>query len=110
VLCFAVRRSPRGRQSGRRCSTTPCFPSWSTSAAVRKCYFYLILFYTGNGLLERGCSQGILMSREWEVLDLAREEFWQESELPWARNPPKGFIGFRLQLVWFLDWMIFSFL
>jgi hypothetical protein len=47
------------------------------------------------------------MSREWEVLDLAREEFWQESELPWARNPPKGFIGFRLQLVWFLDWMIF---
>ncbi|AQK61366.1 tRNA (guanine-N-7) methyltransferase [Zea mays] len=33
--------------------------------------------------------------REWEVLDLAREEFWQESKLPWARNPPKGFIGFR---------------
>jgi hypothetical protein len=48
------------------------------------------------------------MSREWEVLDLAREEFWQESELPWARNSPKGFISFRFQLVWFLDWMIFS--
>ncbi|ONL93849.1 SH2 domain protein B [Zea mays] len=46
-------------------------------------------------MVDIGCgAQGILMSREWEVLDLAREEFWQESELPWARNPPKGFIGF----------------
>ncbi|ONL93836.1 SH2 domain protein B [Zea mays] len=41
-------------------------------------------------MVDIGCgAQGILMSREWEVLDLAREEFWQESELPWARNPPK---------------------
>lgn len=59
-----------------------------------RCASATFMQFCDSLLLVEGCSQGILMSREWAVLDLAREEFWQEAELPWARNPPKGFIWF----------------